>query len=112
MNPVEAVISTQGIYSISRRIASRSAPGTLGTSRQAPARALGSTGFVGVLGQLRENFKTYLNRKPFEIAVGDLKPSTLRQFVTWLADMLATDPDRAERTQAHIRPEMAIRLLK
>jgi hypothetical protein len=111
MEGVEGVMSAEGVHTISGQSGAQAASGALAVNRQQVAKALGSTGFVYVVGQLRQNFETYLDRKPFEIEVSDLKPGTLPELITWVADKLSADPDRAEQAQANVRPEMAMKLL-
>ena len=111
MERVEGVMRVGGLHTPSVRGGSQF-PGALATSRQEIARALGRTGFACVAGQPRENFRTCLNRKPFEIEVSELRPGALREFMTWIAKKLSSAPGRAEGVQAHVRPERAVKLLK
>jgi peptidoglycan/xylan/chitin deacetylase (PgdA/CDA1 family) len=83
----------------------------LARCRKALHKALGSTGFVAVTGQLNENFRTYLDREPFKIEVGDLKPGMLDDLTSRVASEIAGDADQAQRAQARIQPERAVKLL-
>jgi len=83
----------------------------LATSRKALQDSLGNTGFVDVTGRLSDNFATYLNRKPFEVEVGDLKPGMLTDLVAWVAGEISGGPDRALQMQAQVDPERAVQLL-
>jgi len=83
----------------------------LATCRKALHDALANTGFVDVTGQLSQNFKTYLDREPFKMEVGDLKPGTLPELADWVADKISGTPDHVLQIQANVRPERAVRLL-
>ena len=83
----------------------------LATCRKALRDALGNTGFVDVTGQLSQNFKTYLDREPFRVEVGDLKPGMLEDLTSWVASEIAGVPDQALQMQANARPERAVKLL-
>jgi len=83
----------------------------LATSKKAMQDLLGNAGFVDLTGRSSRNFETYLNREPFEVEVGDLKPGMLTDLVAWVAKEIAGDPDRAMQTQAQVDPERAVQLL-
>lgn len=113
MNGVESTMSTGGSpqTALGQR-GSQSALGALAMSRQGVADALGSTGFVFITGQLNENFETYLDREPFAIEVGDLKPGMLTDLESWVTKVLSSaDPEQAVETQARVEPERAVALL-
>jgi len=112
MHGVESTVSAGGgSHAIYTQSGSQSTCGPLATVRERIAEALGSTGFVYTVGPLLENFETYLNRKPFEIEVGDLKPGTLPELVDWVASEISGDPDEALQIQANAKPERAVTLL-
>ncbi len=90
---------------------SASQSGALAMGRTAIGRALGSTGFVHVVGPLNENFETYLSRKPFEIEVGELKPGTIPEVRVWVASKISAWPDRSLLMQANADPQRAVSLL-
>jgi len=109
---VGSALSVNGaIFAISGQGNSESPSAVLAASRRAVSRALGTTGFVYVLGQLRDNFETYLTRKPFEIEVGDLKPGMLPDIADWVAAKVSGSPDRALQMQANVQPRRAMSLL-
>jgi len=107
--------STTRVNGLSRTVLGQDdlplASGPLVTSRKALHDALGNTGFVDVAGELNDNFKTYLDREPFEIEVGDLKPGMLEDLTSWVASEIAGNADQAQRAQSHIQPERAVKLL-
>lgn len=113
MNGVESTMGTGGsTHMMFGQRGSQSASGALAMSRQGIADALGSAGFVNITGQINENFETYLDRKPFEIELGDLKPGMLTDLESWVASILSSDdPDRALQMQARVEPERAVKLL-
>jgi hypothetical protein len=91
---------------------SQPASGALTASRQGVAEALGNTGFVYITGQLHQNFQTYLDRTPFGIEVGDLKPGMLTDLANWVAAILSSaDAEQALETQARAEPQRAVKLL-
>ena len=85
--------------------------GVLASSRDAIAQFIGTDGYIEVTGLLLENFEVYLNRKPVEMAIEDLKPGLLSDLATWVASELADDPEGAAQAQARIRPQAAAKLL-
>jgi len=113
MNGVESTRSTGGSTQMTfGQRGSQLGPGALAMSRQGIAEALGSAGFVNITGHIDKNFETYLDRQPFEIEVGDLKPGMLTDLESWVASVLASeDPEQALRTQARVEPERAVKLL-
>ena len=111
MNGVESVMSAEGLHTIFAENRSQNVSGALAASRKQLGNALGGSGFVYVTGQLSENFETYLDRKPFEVQVGNLKPGTLPEIITWVAGKLSAEPDQAEQAQARVPPEKAVKLL-
>jgi len=87
------------------------ATGPLTSAKKALSQALGNTGFVNVVGRLNENFDTYLNRRPVDMEIEDLKPGMLVDVAAWVAAELAANADRALQGQARVRPEAAVKLL-
>jgi len=103
MNGAATAVSGEGtIHAILGRSGPSLTPQILAQSRQQIGQALGSTGFVCFTGQHRENFQTYLDREPFEIEVGTLKPGVLPDLASWVASEIADDPDQAQQAQAHV----------
>jgi len=41
----------------------------------------------------------------------NLKPSALRNLVSWLESMIAAEAERSAQAQAHVSPEAAVKLL-
>jgi hypothetical protein len=62
-------------------------------------------------GPLHENFEVYLNRRPVEMDIEDLKPGLLNDVAAWAAGEIASEPRQALQAQAHVPPEGAIKLL-
>ena len=87
------------------------ARGPLAASREAVHEALTNTGFVDVAGASGDNFKTYLDRQPFEMEVGDLKPGMLEDLKAWVASEIANNSNQAQQAQAQVSAEMALKLL-
>ena len=85
--------------------------GPLGSARNRVGEALNSTGFVDVTGPLDANFRTYLNRGPVEMEIGDLKPGLLNDLADWVASELANEPEQAMQIQAWVEGRAAIKLL-
>jgi hypothetical protein len=112
MNGTAIAVSGEGtIRAILGQSGPSLTPQILAQGRQEVGQALNSTGFVYLAGQHRENFQTYLDREPFEIEVGPLKPGVLPDLVSWVAGKIAADPDQAQQAQARVQPERAVKLL-
>ena len=85
--------------------------GPLSSARETVRQAVNSTGFVDVTGPLDANFRTYLNRGPVDMEIGDLKPGLLNDLADWVAGELANEPERAMQIQAWVEAQTAIKLL-
>jgi hypothetical protein len=112
MTAIESTAHVEGIvHPVLAQDDSPLASSPLAASRKAVQDLLSNTGFVDVAGRSSRNFETYLNREPFEVEVGDLKPGMLTDLVAWVASEISGGPDRALQMQAQVDPERAVKLL-
>ena len=83
----------------------------LAHTRERVNRAIGGDGYVEITGPLHENFEVYLNRRPVEMSIEDLRPGLLNDVAAWVTSVLAGEPEQALQGQAHIQPQAAVKLL-
>jgi len=85
--------------------------GALASAREAVRQVLCSEGFVEITGPSQENFRAYLNHRPIEMEIEDLKPGLLSDLAAWVESELAGNPEQAWQVQAHVQSEAAVKLL-
>jgi hypothetical protein len=83
----------------------------LAATRERVRQALGSDGYAEMAGPLHENFEVYLNRRPVEMDIEDLRPGLLNDVAAWAASEIAGEPEQALQVQANVPPQGAVKLL-